>query len=352
MISLVEDVAFSLHNRIGTDIIYFDFAKAFDTVIHDLLLRKLKYNFEIDGRMLKFLCNYLSNRKQRVVLSNKFSSCLPVQSGVPQGSILGPLLFILFINDIYETISPETKISLYADDTKIWRNMKSYQDCIILQNDIDSLHKWCVINKMNFHLDKCKVLSVCDKKVPWIDILPFSKFPHELNNNILDYVDNERDLGVLMHETLSWDLQHSKLITKASQLLGLTKRTCHFVNNTNRRRSLYLALVHSQFEHCSPIWRPYSATQIDKFEKIQQNAMKWILLEQYISYRNDEVYFRKCKESNLLPLAQRFELNDVILFHKIVYQFVNIDITSYITPYTGNSRLRSTHLVLLTRSLS
>ena len=126
LISLVEDVAFSLHNRIGTDIMYFDFAKAFDAVNHDLLLRKLKYKFKIDGRMLKFLCNYLSNRKQRVVLSNKFSSCLPVQSGVPQGSILGPLLFILFIDDIYETISPETKISLYVDDTKIWRNMKSY----------------------------------------------------------------------------------------------------------------------------------------------------------------------------------------------------------------------------------
>ena len=76
LISLVEDVAFSLHNRIGTDIIYFDFAKAFDTVNHDLLLRKLKYKFKIDGRMLKFLCNYLSNRKQGVVLSNKFSSYL------------------------------------------------------------------------------------------------------------------------------------------------------------------------------------------------------------------------------------------------------------------------------------
>ena len=134
--------------------------------------------------MLKFLCNYLSNRKQRVVLSNKFSSCLPVQSGVPDGSILGPLLFILFINDIYETISPETKISLYADDTKIWRNMKSYQDCIILQNDIDSLHKWCIINKMNFHHDKCKVLSVCDKNCLG---LIFSHSPNFLMSLIITY---------------------------------------------------------------------------------------------------------------------------------------------------------------------
>ena len=178
LISLVEDIAYSLHNRIGTDIINFDFEKAFDTVNHDLLLRKLKYKFDIDGRMLKFLCSYLYNRKQRVVLSNKFSSTLPVKSGVPQGCILGPLLFILFINDIYENISPETNISLYADDTKLWRQMKSHDDCIILQNDISSLNRWCIINKMRLHPDKCKVLSVAYKKVPWTDILPFAKFPY------------------------------------------------------------------------------------------------------------------------------------------------------------------------------
>ena len=104
--------------------------------------------------MLKFLCSYLSNRKQHVVLSNKFSTTLPVKSGVPQGSILGPLLFILFINDIYDNISPDTNISLYADDTKIWRQMNSYNDSIILQNGISSLNRWCITNKMRFHPDK------------------------------------------------------------------------------------------------------------------------------------------------------------------------------------------------------
>ena len=220
LISMVEDIAYSLHNKIGTDIIYFDFVKAFDTVNHDLLLRKLKYKFNIDERMLKFLCSYLSNRKQHVVLSNKFSTTLPVKSGVPQGSILGPLLFILFINDIYDNISPDTNISLYADDTKIWRQMNSYNDSIILQNDISSLNRWCITNKMRFHPDKCKVLSVSHKKIPWIDILPFAKFPYELDNIILDYVDNERNLGVLIHETLNWELHHNKLTTKVSQLIG------------------------------------------------------------------------------------------------------------------------------------
>ena len=125
---------------------------------------------------------------------------------------------------------------------------------------------------MRFHPDKCKVLSVSYKKVPWIDILPFAKFSYELQNSILDYVNNERDLGVLIHDTLNWELHHNKITSKASQLLGLTKRTCHFVNNKSCRRPLYLALVRSQFEYFSPIRRPISSSQLEKFEKIQKKC--------------------------------------------------------------------------------
>ena len=96
--------------------------------------------------------------------------------------------------------------------------MNSYNDCIILQNDISSLNRWCIINKMRFHPDKCKVLSVSYKKVPWIDILLFAKFSYELQNSILDYVDNERDLGVLIHDTLNWELHHNKITSKARNI--------------------------------------------------------------------------------------------------------------------------------------
>ena len=119
LLQLTDDVAQSLHKNIGTDIIYFDFAKAFDTVGHDIILRKLKQKFNINGRLLKFLQNYLAHSKQKVILDNISSNILDVKSGVPQGSILGPLLFIMFINDIYDCIDPNTKISQYADDTKI-----------------------------------------------------------------------------------------------------------------------------------------------------------------------------------------------------------------------------------------
>ena len=132
------------------------FSKAFDSVNHDLILDKLKNSYSIDGRLLKFLKNYLCEREQSVVLDGVKSSLKPVLSGVPQGSILGPILFVLFINDLHEGISTDTHIALYADDTKLWRSIKNEEDITQLQRDINILYFWSLNNKMKFHPDKCK----------------------------------------------------------------------------------------------------------------------------------------------------------------------------------------------------
>ena len=139
LLLFTESLARSLHEKIGTDIIYLDFAKAFDTVSHDLILKKLKTQYNIDGTLLKFFTEYLRSRKQRVILDNVISESVDVLSGVPQGSILGPLLFVLFINDIYANIDNDSNIALFADDTKIWRDINSESDCETLQNDINTL---------------------------------------------------------------------------------------------------------------------------------------------------------------------------------------------------------------------
>ena len=123
LLLFTESIARSLHEKIGIDVIYFDFAKAFDTVSHDLILQKLKTQSDIDGALLKFFTEYLHNRKQHVILDNVISESVDVLSGIPQGSILGPLLFVLFINDIHENIDKDTNIALFADDTKIWRDI-------------------------------------------------------------------------------------------------------------------------------------------------------------------------------------------------------------------------------------
>ena len=333
----------SLHEKIGTDVIYFDFAKAFDTVSHDLILQKLKVQYKIDGTLLKFFANYLQGRKQQVIIDNAVSNSVDVLSGVPQGSIFGPLSFVLFINDIYESIDAETNIELYADDTKIWREIKSESDCNFLQKDIDALYAWFRNNKMSFHPDKCKVVSIYDFRPEFIKILPFPKLPYMIGSNDIDFSVCEKDLGVLVNERFRWEDHHSKVLNKAHQMLGFTKRTCHFISDTRKRRTLYLSLVRSNFEHASIIWRPTTETAVNEFEQLQKKALKWILKEENLHY-DEEIYLKKCYQTNLSPMKVFFDINDLIYFHKIINNQIPLNLPKYIQPYTGQSRLRQSKL--------
>ena len=224
--------------------------------------------------------------------------------------------------------------------------MQSELDCKILQNDINNLNKWCKTNRILFHPEKCKIVSIISNanRLTHINLLPFSKFSYILGSSVLNYEENEVDLGAIINDKSTWSDHQNKIILKASQMLSLTKRTCHFLINSKRKRTLYLTMVRSQFEHCSAIWRPVSATQLNKFEVIQKNAIKWILNEEFISYSNNETYLKKCMDINILPISKHFDLRDLCLFHKIVNDLIPIKIPSYVTKYRGNSRLRNKHL--------
>ena len=279
--------------------------------------------------MLKFIKEYLRDRTQKVVIGDMSSSPLPVDSGVPQGSILGPLLFVLFINDIYTCVSDGTNIALYADDTKIWRKIISETDCILLNNDINSLNDWAVRNKMRFHPTKCKILTFSLRTTP-NDILPFQKFSYELGNSILDYDDSEKDLGVFLTPKLTWDSHHDFICKKASRQLGLLRRTCHFIKNPYKKRSLYIMIVRSLFEHCGELWAPVEYVAANKFEPIQKQAVKWITNKQS-SFLNESDYHNTLKKLNLLPMSLFFGLKKLKLFHKSLNNIIPVSFPKYIT---------------------
>ena len=265
-------------------------------------------------------------------------------SGVPQGSILGPLLFVLFINDIFSCISEGTSIALYADDTKIWRRITCYEDHHILQSDIDRLFAWSIANKMAFHPSKCKALSVTKQK-NILDNLPFNIFWYNLGQNCIEYVTSHRELGVEITSKLSWGNHCSQLAKQANMKLGLLRRICHFTRDKRQKRTFYLTIVRSVFEHCSIIWYPQRSTQLRKLEAIQKRAIKWINGEPFISY-SDICFLEKQKELEILPIRLKFVHNTLTLFYKIVNSLVSIVLPDYITVvrpehtrYTRNTAL-------------
>ena len=128
---------------------------------------------------------------------------------------------------------------------------------------------------MKFHPGKCKVAQVCETEPLCTKVLPMVKFYYTLNENIIDYTDSERDLGIWVNSKFKWDQQQESVLNKAHEMLGIIKRTCNFITDVNKRRSLYISLVRSQFEHCSIIWQPHNETEISglkKFRKKQLNG--------------------------------------------------------------------------------
>ena len=211
-----------------------------------------------------------------------------------------------------------------------------FESCSSLTNPqkciINYLLMWSINNKIDFNFVKCKVLSV-NNKASHLSMLPFVTFFYYLGDKELPFVDSETDLGVVISSNFSFNEQCENVISKANQKYGLLRRTCHFVDDIKRKRNLYLALVRAQFEHYSQIWHPIAIdnkTMVNKFESLQKKCIKWILKEEEYSYHSVEIYNMKCKEANLLPMIHRFNLNDLVLFHKIFHRRVLVKMPSYL----------------------
>ena len=178
------------------DIIYIDFSKAFDIVPHQRLLKKME-NLGIAGNTLQWIKSFLSDRKQRVRVKNEFSSWTSVKSGIPQGSVLGPILFVMFINDMPDIV--KSMCLLFADDAKIFRSVHHSSDYTELQEDLNELTKWSTRWQLPFNIDKCKSLHMGKNN---------KKLTYEMDGKKLKPVKEEKDLGVLVDDELKFISKH------------------------------------------------------------------------------------------------------------------------------------------------
>ena len=292
----------------NVDVIYLDFSKAFDKVSHSRLNLILQAH-GISGNILNWINSWLSGRKQRVRHGNIFSQWLEVLSGVPQGSVLGPLLFIIFINLIDEAlIDLISFIKKFADDTKVGRKIQTALDCEKLQNDLNMLLEWSNNWKMQFNEDKCKVIHF-GKKNPC--------FNYFMNGIKLESIDSEKDVGVMIHNSLKPSLQCNTAAKKANKVLGQMSRSLSY-RDKNTWIALYKTYVRPHLEYCVQAWNPWLNKDIEVLENVQKRAVRMV------SGLKGNTYEEKLKEVGLTSLVERRGRGDMIQVWKILHNHDNV----------------------------
>ena len=284
------------------DVVYCDFMKAFDKVPHNRLIHKVDH-YGITGNVLGWVSSFLSNRTQSVHLNGEKSTIAPVTSGIPQGSVLGPILFVLYINDMPEVVDNLTFIFLFADDTKIFRRINSQADVDILQKDIDKLIKWSNIWLLKFHPDKCKYMGIGYQG----NALPEK---YNMDGQFLEVTDCEKDIGVHIDPKLSFDKHIGKSINKANRILAVIRRTFERIDSENFS-FLFKGLVRPHLEYAAPIWSPFLEKQKDLLENVQKRATRFIPGCYNLSYPE------RLKKLKLPTLAYRRLRGDMIQVFKL-----------------------------------
>lgn len=333
LLKVYHEIGLILDKGGQVDVIFLDFSKAFDCVPHNLLLFKLEYFYGICGNMLEWLKDYLSERKQKVLIENVCSNFEAVTSGVPQGSILGPLMFLLYINDM-AFLNSSCSIALFADDSKCFKQVHSLNDCLSLQHDLDVLFNWSCSWKMDFNASKCKVLSITRSNDPIV-------FNYSMNGTVLEKVGNFKDLGVVVDETLSFTDHVDSVISKSSKVCGFIKRSLGFNAPTSVKLQLFLTLCRSILDYASVLWSPQNKLLIKRLESVQRSMTKYIL--------NDFIspYVERCSSLRILPLSYRREMNDLLFFYKFFIIESNSLFPDEIRPIENHMNLRSSNVLTL-----
>ena len=353
LLNVLDKWTEALDNGSSIDVIYMDYMKAFDTVPHKRLMNKLK-SYGIEDPILSWIYSFLSDRIQQVTVNNAKSTWSKVTSGIPQGSVLGPLLFVIFINDLPDIV--DSDVYLFADDTKIFNIINKSEDKVQLQNDLNSLSKWSDTWLLRFHPDKCKHMHI-GKPGPDPDK------EYSLKSTTLQMTPEEKDIGVLIDSDLAFDKHISEKVNKANSMFALLRRTFQYMD-TKTFVSLFKTLVRTHLEFASSVWHPYKMKHIDMIENVQRRATK------QLPGMKNLTYAERLKKLKLPSLNYRRTRGDMIELYKILNhkydreaaQFVKLwkDMTSRtgvrgnsmkIYPHRARTELRKNSFVIRTAKI-
>ncbi|MDZ1603208.1 reverse transcriptase family protein, partial [Klebsiella pneumoniae] len=306
LIAFFEEVTKQVDEGKPVDVVYMDFSKAFDKVPHGRLMEKVRRH-GIVGNVASWIKNWLTDRRQRVVLDGKYSAWSPVTSGVPQGSVLGPLLFVIFINDL--DMEVEGWVSKFADDTKIGGIVDTEEGCCGLQRDLDRLQSWAEKWQMEFNPEKCEVVHFGRTN---------KNAKYWVNGRVLGSVEEQRDLGVYVHRSLKVATQVDRAVKKAYGVLAFINRGIEF-KSREVMMQLYRTLVRPHLEYCVQFWSPHFRKDVEALERVQRRFTRMLPGMENRSYEE------RLSVLGLFSLERRRMRGDLIEVYKMIRGIDRVD---------------------------
>lgn len=312
LIECTNDWSLSLNTRHAVDCAYIDFSKAFDSVCHSKLCAKLE-SFGIQGKLLQWIAAFLKNRTQSVKVGGCQSLPCDVISGVPQGSVIGPLLFLLFINDIATLFGDGLTVKLYADDVKIYANINDVADTVLLQKGLDAVYDWSVKWQLPLSINKCMVLHLGRDN----DL----SYNYKINNSVLATVSEVRDLGILVDSQLKFSQHIHGIVTKAHQRAALILR-CFRCRQPDLLYKAFCTYVRPILEYDCQIWSPCFVSLVSEIESVQRRFTKRLQGFMRLSYAE------RLRRLSAETLEQRRLKLNLTMVYNILHGIVDINADS------------------------
>ena len=331
LLALVHELAHGVNANKQTDMAILDFSKAFDKVSHKRLLYKLQW-YGADPLTHAWIADFLSNRTQAVVLEGETSTSVPVTSGVPQGTVLGPILFLVYINDLPDCISNST-VRLFADDCILYRQIDSTADCLKLQDDLNALQHWEDMWLMTFNAKKCNTMRVTSSPKP-------ISFDYSIHNTVLENVPHTKYLGVTIQSNLKWDVHCKQVAAKATNTLNVLKRNLKSTKEVRERA--YKSLVRPQVEYAASVWSPWLARDKARIERVQHRAARYVY-NTYSRYSSVTAMLQSLDWETLE--SRRFNMRLCIIY-KAYYNLAIFPLSDYATPITVQTRGNNIKFIL------